>query len=202
MHMDAGGQQYWIWNVMDRSTGYLLASHLNKERDARSALAVLKKAAAAAAETPRTVRTDRWPDYVLAVKQIFPDVRHLRSEGVGNLEDIKNPSKQVQGIFRQRTRTLRGVDSKEKGQVYLDGWTLDHNLFRDHESMDGNPPGQAAKINPPFNEWADVVKGRANPKSAGPTVRAGATSMRVEIPADVDVAQEVYSDPRAQAAQG
>ena len=46
MQLDVGGQQYWIWNVMDRSTGYLLASHLTKERDARSALAVLKKAAA------------------------------------------------------------------------------------------------------------------------------------------------------------
>ena len=214
MQLDAGGQEYWIWNVMDRSTGYLLASHLTKERDARSALAVLKKAAAAAAEPPRTVRTDRWGYYVLAVKQIFPDARHLRLVGVGNPEDIKNPSKRVQGLFRQRTRTLRGLGSKEKGQLYLDGWTLDYNLFRDHESMDAKPPGQAARVNPPFKEWADVVKGRANPKSAGPTVRAGATSDRIEIPPrvdvpttmrpspnrkpipdGVDVAQDVYSDP-------
>ena len=61
--------------------------------------------------------------------------------------------------------------------------------------MDGNPPGQAAKVNPPFNEWADVVKGRANPKSAGPTVRAGATSDRIEMPAGSDVAGKVDSDP-------
>ena len=142
MPLDAGGQQYWIWNVMDRSTGYLLASHLTKERDARSALAVLKKAAAAAAEPPRTVRTDRWPYYVPAVKKVFPHARHLRPVGVGNPEDIKNPSKRVQGLFRQRTRTLRGVGSQEKGQFYLDGWTLDYNLFRDHESMDGNPPAK------------------------------------------------------------
>ena len=195
MQLDVGGQQYWIWNVMDRSTGYLLASHLTKERDARSALAVLKKAAAAAEEPPRTVRTDRRPYYVLSVKQIFPDARHLRLVGVGNREDIKNPSKREQGLFRQRTRTLRGLGSKESGQLYLDGWTLDYNLFRDHESMDGEPPGQAAKVNPPFNEWADVVKGRANPKSAGPTVSAGATSVRIEMPAGSDVAQDVYSDP-------
>ena len=197
-----------------RSTGYLLASHLTKERDARSAEAVLKKAAAAAAEPPRTVKTDRRPYYVPAVKKVFPRARHLRLVGVGNPEDIKNPSKREQGMFRQRTRTLRGLGSKESGQLYLDGWTLDYNLFRDHESMDGKPPGQAAKVNPPFNEWADVVKGRANPKSAGPTVRAGATSDRIEIPPrvdvpttmrpspnrkpipdGVDVAQDVYSDP-------
>ena len=195
MQLDVGGQKYWIWNVMDGSSRYLLASHLTKDRNAGSAEAVLKKAAAAAAEPPRTVRTDRWPYYVLSVKQIFPDARHLRLVGVGNREDIKNPSKRVQGLFRQRTKTLRGFGSKEKGQLYLDGWTLDYNLFRDHESMDGEPPGQAAKVNPPFNEWADVVKGRANPKSAGPTVSAGATSVRIEMPAGSDVAQDVYSDP-------
>ena len=195
MRLDAGGQEYWIWNVMDRSTGYLLTSHLTKERDARSALAVLKKAAAAAAESPRTVRTDHRPYYVPAVKKVFPHARHIRPPGVGNPEDVKNPSERVRGMFRQRTRTLRGVGSKEKGQLYLDGWTLDYNLFRDHESMDAKPPGQAARVNPPFNEWADVVKGRAHPKSAGPTVRAGATSMRIEIPPGVAVAQEVDSYP-------
>ena len=194
--LDVGGQQYWIWNVMDGSTGYLLASHLTKERDARSTLAVLRKAAAAAAEPPRTVRTDRWPYYVPAVKKVFPHARHIRPPGVGNPEDIKNPSKRVQGLFRQRTKTLRGVGSQEKGQLHLDGWTLDYNLFRDHESMNGNPPGQAAKVNPPFNEWADVVKGRAHPESAGPTVSAGATSVRIEMPAGSDVAREVDSDNR------
>ena len=193
MQLDVGGQKYWIWNVMDGSSRYLLASHLTKDRNAGSAEAVLKKAAAAAAEPPRTVRTDRWPYYVLSVKQIFPDARHLRLVGVGNREDIKNPSKRVQGLFRQRTKTLRGFGSKEKGQLYLDGWTLDYTLFRDHESMDGEPPGQAAKVNPPFNEWTDVVTGRAHTKNAGPAVRVGATSDRAEIPPGVDVAREVDS---------
>ena len=198
MPLDVGGRQYWIWNVMDRSTGYLLASHLTKERDARSALAVLKKAAAAAAEPPGTVRTDQWPYYVPAVKEVFPRARHIRPPGWGELEGIKKPSEREQGMFRQRARTLRGFGSKEKGQLYLDGWTLDYNLFRDHESMDGEPPGQAAKVNPPFNEWADVVKGRANPKSAGPEVSAGATSDRIEMPVGSDVALEVDSDNRPQ----
>ena len=195
MQLDVGRQQYWIWNVMDESTDYLLASHLTKERDARSAEAVLKKAAAAAAETPRTVKTDQWPYYVPAVKKVFPRARHIRPPGGGELEDIKNPSEREQGMFRQHTSTLRGVGSKEKGQLYLDGWTLDYNLFRDHESMDAKPPGQAAKVNPPFNEWADVVKGRAHPESAGPAGRTGATSDRIEMPAGSDVAQEVYRDP-------
>ena len=125
MPLAVGGQRYWIWNVMDRSTGYLLASHLTKERDARSALAVLKKAAAAAAEPPRTVRTDRWPYYVPAVKKVFPRARHIRPPGVGNPEDIKNPSEREQGMFRQRIRTLRGLAARKKASCTLTAgrWT-------------------------------------------------------------------------------
>ena len=195
MQLDVGGQKYWIWNVMDGSTRYLLASHLTKDRNVGSVEAVLKKAAAAAAESPRTVRTDRRRYYVPAVKRVFPDARHIRSAGVGNREDTKNTSEPVQGTFRQRTRTLRGLNSKESAQLYLDGWTLDYNLFRDHVSMDGEPPGQAAQVNPPFNEWADVVKGKAHPKSAGPAVRAGATSMRVEMPPGSDAVWDVDRGP-------
>ena len=39
------------------------------------------------------------------------------------------------------------------------------------------------------------MKGRAHRKSAGPTLRAGATSDRIEMPAGSDVAQEVDSYP-------
>ena len=102
---------------MDGSTRHLLASHLTKDRNVGSVEAVLKKAAAAAAESPRTVRTDRRRYYVPAVKRVFPDARHIRSAGVGNREDTKNTSEPVKGTFRQRTRTLRGLNSKESAQL-------------------------------------------------------------------------------------
>ena len=167
MPLDVGRRQYWIWNVMDRSTGYVLASHLTKERDARSALAVLNKAAAAAADPPGTVRTDRWPYYVPAVKKVFPDARHLRLMGVGNPEDIKNPSKRVQDLFRQRARTLRGVGSQEKGQLHLDGWTLDYNLFRDHESMNGNPPRPSCQGQSAVQRMGRRGEGKSPPRKRG-----------------------------------
>ena len=48
MQLRVGGREYWVWNVMDESTRYLLASQLTKERDARAAESVLRKAAGAA----------------------------------------------------------------------------------------------------------------------------------------------------------
>ena len=150
--LDVAGQKYWNWNVMDESTGYLLASHLTKERDALAAEAVLKKAAAAAAEPPRRVKTARRRYYFPAMKKVFPDARHIQSPWVRDPANKTDLSERVQDRFRQRTKTLQGLGSMESAQRYLDGWTLTYNLFRDHESIDDKPPHQAAKVNPPFND--------------------------------------------------
>ena len=44
------------------------------------------------------------------------------------------------------------------GQRYLDGWVIDYNLFREHESLDYKTPGEVAKVSVPFSEWEDVVE--------------------------------------------
>ena len=53
---------------------------------------------------------------------------------------------------------MRGMDSIESGQRYVDGWSLNYNLFRKHESLKNKPPASLALKDPPFSEWADVVK--------------------------------------------
>ncbi len=161
--LDVGGEKNWNWNVMDEGTRYLLASHLSKERNARAAETVLRKALAASADPPKTVMTDKLRYYTPAVKKVFPDAKHQQSEGIRNREN-NNLSDRVQGTFRQRTKTLRGLDGKESGQLYLDGWVLNYNLFREHESLGDRPPAKAAKVTPPFTERADVVKGRVSQK--------------------------------------
>ena len=47
------------------------------------------------------------------------------------------------------------------GNATLDGWQITYNLFRGHHSLRNQTPGSRAKVNPPFKEWADVVKGDA-----------------------------------------
>ena len=64
------------------------------------------------------------------------------------------------------------MDNIETGQRYLDGWVIDYNLFRQHEGIDFKTPAEAAKVNPPFKEWEDVVK--ASP----PDDRARITNLR------------------------
>ena len=169
MMVKVGGQQLWNWNVMDSKTRYILASHLSLRRDAREARNVLRKARDNAASGPKEIRTDRLKSYISAVDDVFgADAKHIQTDGI-RAEINNNLSERLQGTFRQREKTLRGLESRETGQLYLDGWVLTYNLFRDHEGVGGRPPGERAKVKAPFKSWIDVVE-TVGPKRVVPKV--------------------------------
>ena len=157
MRVKVGGVWYWNWNVMDSDTRYILASHLSFRRDANAARAVMKKALANAVKPPKTIKTDRLRSYIQPIKSVFPQARHIQSDGLA-AEINNNRSERLQGSFRQRTKVMRGLDSKETGQRYLDGWVINYNLFTPHDALKGKTPAKAAKVNPDWSSWEDVVR--------------------------------------------
>ena len=162
MQVVVGGEKYWHWNVMDSDTRYVLASYLTKERTARAGTEVMRRAKLASYNQPKVIKTDKLRSYDQAIDDVFPLAKHVKSEGL-RAEINNNMSERLQGTYRSRTKTLRGLDSRETGQRYLDGWTLTYNNFRDHEGVDGEPPAVKAKVKLPYDEWADVVRGYDGP---------------------------------------
>lgn len=152
-----GGEKLWLWNIMDAGTRYALAVHLSPNRDRRAAVAVMRKAMAAADTPPKSITTDKLGSYVGAIKTVFPDAEHIQSEGL-RARVNNNLSERLQGTIRDREKTLRGLEGLESGQAYFDGWAVNYNLFREHEGVDGQTPAEMAGVNPPFREWADVVR--------------------------------------------
>ena len=175
MKVKVGGKQMWLWNVMDSETRYILASHLTPRRDANAARVVMRKAALAADGPPKTITTDKLRSYIKPIKDILPEAKHMQSEGL-RADLNNNLSERLQGTFRSRTKTLRGMDSRETGQRYLDGWVITYNNFRGHESLRNKTPGYRAKVEPPFKEWADVVKAEAAPRPKAARVRPASQS--------------------------
>ncbi len=137
---------------------YILASYLSKNRDARAAKTLFRKATENAASIPKTIKTDRLRAYESAIEDVFgADVKHVQSDGIRDLVN-NNLSERLQGTFRARTKTLRGMDSRKTGQMYLDGWVLTYNLFREHEALKNESPAEVAKVGAPFESWQDVVE--------------------------------------------
>ena len=184
MQVDVGGGPAWLWNVMDGETRYILATHLTRDRDGNAATIVLEKALkTAGGKPPDSFFSDKLRSYRPALRKVLPDAKHMQSEGLA--ADINNNmSERLQGTFRGRIKTLRGLDSLESGQRYLDGWMLNYNLFKKHHSLRNRTPAQAAKVKAPFTEWADVVRDgqTIKPKlvKAGPVVRQQAVKRVTE----------------------
>ena len=160
MVLKVGGKKYWNWNVMDSETRYILASHLSLRRDATAAAEVMRKARENSATIPKRIKTDKLRSYNEGIDAVFGgEVKHIQSEGLA-AEPNNNRSERLQGTFRERAKTMRGLQSRQSGQKFLDGWVINYNVFRPHESLKGRTPAQAAHVYPPFKEWEDLAKPR------------------------------------------
>ena len=160
MVLDVGGKKYWNWNVMDSKTRNILVSHLSLRRDAMAAREVMRKALLNSATIPKRIKTDKLRSYNVGIDAEFGgEVKHIQSEGL-SAELNNNMSERLQGTFREQAKTMRGLQSRQSGQKFLDGWVINYNVFRPHESLKGLTPAQAVRVHPPFKEWEDLAKPR------------------------------------------
>ena len=84
--------------------------------------------------------TDKLGSYNWGIEDVFgASTKHVWAEGVREKVSC-NLSERMQGTVRQREKTLRGLDQKASGQIYMDGCGLTYNLIREHESLGGKTP--------------------------------------------------------------
>lgn len=166
MMVRVGGGWAYCWYVMDAQTRCLLASHLSRSRRSSETIKTFEKALKVANKAPITITTDDYNGYPVAIRKLCPNAQHIVSEGI--YEEINNNlSERLNNTSRSREKTLRGMDSIQSGQRYLNGWGIFYNLFREHWALKDQPPVYAAGGEPPFWEWADVVRGKIDvPESA------------------------------------
>lgn len=161
MVLEVGGKKMWNWNVMDSRTRYILASYLSPDRDETAAVEVMRRARLNSATIPKRIKTDGLRSYGPAIDHAFGgEVEHVVSEGL-HAELNNNMSERLQGSFRERTKTLRGLQSRKSGQRYLDGWVLNYNMFREHDSIGDKTPAEVARVHPPFTDWEDLTRPKA-----------------------------------------
>lgn len=153
-----GGQNYWLFNVMDADTRFVLAAYLSRVRNARAATTALSLAREKSAVHPEEIKTDGLRSYRQALPRAFPTrkVKHTVSQGI-RAEINNNLSERLQGTIRDRDKTLRGLKGRDTGQAYIDGLVLHYNYFRPHEALDDKRPAQAAGAEMPFQDWGEVA---------------------------------------------
>ena len=160
-YLRASGQWRYCWNVMDRDSRYVLATHLSEHRGLNDAIRVFRKALAAADRPPTRVITDGLESYPDAIRAVFPlRTEHVVSQGI--TEEVNNNlSERLQGSIKQRTKVQRGFQGVITGQDCLEGWAIDYNFFNPHHSLNNRTPAEIAEVadQVPWNDsWEDITR--------------------------------------------
>jgi putative transposase len=171
MKVRCGGKWLWLWNVMDNSSRYLLASHISEGREASDAMQVFSKAKTMARGKPEVLVTDGLPSYIEAFKKEFwtlknPRTKHIAKAGIrGRINN--NIIERLHGSIRERDKVLRGLKTERTAQTMSETYRAYYNVIRPHQALNGKTPAQQANINLNLgkNKWLTLIQNASQGKS-------------------------------------
>lgn len=153
------GRKYWLINVMDYNTRFLLASQLSGNRNVTDIKSALETARNKANKMPVVLLTDGWQNYRYASKSQFGrDTVHVVTTPFVKKGLSTNIVERWHGTLKDRLKPMRGMDKSETYQLILEGFILNYNYFRPHESLKDRTPAEVAGIDFPYQSWLGVIK--------------------------------------------
>jgi putative transposase len=148
---------YWIWDIIDTRSRFLIASYLSQNRGTQQAKALMQLALRRTNMTPKKIVTDKLRAYLDGIELTFgADTKHVQSSPF-EIDNDNNIIERFQGTIKDRTKVIRGFKSVETAKVILDGFMLHYNFFHIHLALE-KTPAEAASINLPFKTWTDFVR--------------------------------------------
>jgi len=149
---------YWIWDIIDRDTRFLLASYLSPNRGTKEAKILMQLASKRADAIPANVITDKLRAYLDGIELVFgADTKHIQSSPFGGIEST-NIIERFQATIKERTKVIWGFKTPETASLILQGFLIHYNFFRPHLSLNNRTPAETAQIKSPFKNWADIVR--------------------------------------------
>ena len=190
MVVKVGGQNLWIWTVMDAKTRFILAQHISRVRGHHDA-GVLFRAALreSGGALPKVVYTDGLAAYPGTIRDVLgKNVRHVVTGSVAD-DPNNNLIERLNGTIRERTKVMRGWESRATGLELLEGWRIHYNYFRPHESLKDKTPAVVAGATTDLKSWADVAERDVRPVSRVRALREREKRTAPEMVADLKARQ-------------
>jgi len=151
----------WFWDIIDDETRFLLGSHISLTRTIKDAQIMMENALERAGKYPKIIFTDRLAAYLDGIELTFgSETQHIQ----GSPFEIQNNTNKIErfhSTLKSRTEIMRGMKNPKTATLVMDGWLVNYNYFRPHESLGNVPPAVAAKSDYPYKSWKDVVMNNA-----------------------------------------
>lgn len=152
------GNHNWLWDVIDKETRFILATHLSMNRWSLHAKRTFEKAKELCEEDPIKIISDGHASYPSPIKDLFANTEHVRLK---SFEDKfnNNTIERFWSTIKTRTKVMRGFRSYSSARQILLYWILYYNFVRDHMSI-GMTPAKASGIDLGLkeNRWGSLIK--------------------------------------------
>jgi transposase-like protein len=183
--IDIAGKQYWLLDVIDVKTRFLLASRLSPNRWMEDINIVLKEAYQRSGKIPKSIMTDHLEAYVRAIPSTFgAGAKHVQVKKFTSKPN-NNIIERMQGTIKSRTKIMRDLKSLDTARLILDGFFVHYNYMRPHETLSkgGNDttPAQKANIKFPYENWEQLVRNSQAAKSESPHARFDVPELPVHL---------------------
>lgn len=153
------GRRFWLINIIDSDTRFLLASKLSTNRSIKDIKLAMESARDKAVKNPRWILSDGWRAYEDSIEQVFgADTMHIVSTPFEEKELSTNLVERWHGTLKDRLKPMRGMDESDTTQLVLDGFVFYYNYLRPHESLANKTPAEVAKTEYPYKDWLDIIK--------------------------------------------
>ena len=148
--------------MIDEDTRFLVASHLSGTRTLKDTIAIFQKGLTQSKVKPRAVFVDGSFVYKPAFNKVFYTMRKatrpelIQKVGIRTRE-TNNIVERLHGTLKDRTKPMRGLKDFESTNAILEGFTVHYNFVREHQSLMGKTPAQAARVDAPSN-WKGLIE--------------------------------------------
>jgi putative transposase len=156
-----GGRNVWFWDIIDRDSRYLLASHISRTRTIKDAQALMQEAYERAGKAPKKILTDKLAAYIDGIELTFgSDTRHVQTNPFVGGDETTNIIERFHGTLKERTKIIRWFGNVETAKILTNGWLCHYNFCKEHTSLGDVPPAQKTGGKVPFTNWSEVVTGK------------------------------------------
>jgi putative transposase len=149
MQLKMRGKKCRLWRAVDQD-GFVLDILVQERRNEQAAVAILRRALAAAGGAPRVIVTDKLPSYVPAVRRVLPTAEHRRHKRLNNRAENSHLP------LRKRERVLQRFKSAEHAQHFLEPFSAVCNQFRPRRHR-LSAQRYRAIMRARFQAWREVV---------------------------------------------
>lgn len=152
------GKKYWLWDIIDSETRFLLATYLSPNRGTIQARKLMELASEQAGKVPDVVVTDKLASYIDGIELAFgSETKHIQASPFSGTQLIER----WHGTLKERTKVVWGLKKPETAKEFLKGFLFFYNFLRPHKSLNDKTPAEVARLTIPYKNWIDVVSSQS-----------------------------------------